>query len=184
MLTREKSIQGVLFSSEEIQTRVRDLGQQISTDYANLENPLILIGILNGSFVLCADLMRQITIPVEIHFMSVSSYGSGTESTGIVRIDKDLRVDITGRDVLIVEDIVDTGLTLSYLRELFADRQPKSLEICAFLDKPETRQKPVEVRYIGFSIPNEFVVGYGLDYNHYFRELPYIAILKSEVYQG
>jgi len=184
MLTRQTAIKEVLISEDDIQARVRTLGRQISADYAHLKEPLVLISILSGSFVFTADLMRYITIPVEIHFMSVSSYGSGTQSTGVVKIEKDLSINITNRHVVIVEDIVDTGLTLHYLRDFLADRNPQSLSICTLLDKHEARQKQVDLRYIGFPIPEEFVVGYGLDFNHLFRELSYIAVLKPEAYQS
>lgn len=165
----------ILLDEARIQARIKELGQQISRDYQG--RPLTLVGILKGSVVFLADLMRQITTPCSIDFMAVSSY-SGTESTGSVRISYDLRGDAEGRDLLIVEDIIDTGLTLNRLEELLRARSPRSLEICALLDKPDCRKAKVDAKYVGFKIPNEFVVGYGLDYNERYRELPYVGILK------
>ncbi len=183
MLTPDQAIQKVLIDQDAIQQRVAVLGEEISRDYAGLDQPLVLICILKGSFVFCADLMRQLTIPHEVHFMSVSSYNGGTSSSGEVKIEQDLDISIADRDVLIIEDIIDTGLTLDYLTHMFAERAPRSLALCTLLDKPEARQREVEVRYIGFSIDLEFVVGYGLDYDQQFRGLPYIAVLRPEVYQ-
>ena len=175
-------VQEVLISSEEIGGKVREMGARISQDYAG-ERPL-LVGILRGAVVVMSDLMRHIDLPCELDFMDISSYGSGTSSSGVVRILKDLEEDITGRHVLIVEDIIDTGLTLSYLRRSLLARRPASLEICALLSKPSRRRVELDVRYLGFEVPDEFVVGYGLDYAGAYRNLPDICVLKPEVFSG
>ncbi len=167
----------VFIPEHALQERVSELGKEISRDYAGQD--LLLVAVLKGSVVFLADLMRQITIPHSIDFMATSSYGAATESSGIVRILKDLDIPIIGRNVLIVEDIVDTGHTLTYLRKLLLERQPASLRICTLLDKRERREVEVPLDYIGFEIPNEFVVGYGLDYAELYRNLPYIAIPKE-----
>ncbi len=172
----------VLISSEEIREKVRELGARITEDYAG--ERLLLVGVLRGAVVVMGDLMRCIDLPCEIDFMDISSYGSGTSSSGVVRILKDLEEDITGRHVLIVEDIIDTGLTLSYLRRSLLARTPASLEVCAFLAKPSRRRVELEVKYLGFEVPDEFVVGYGLDYAGAYRNLPDICILKKEVFDG
>ncbi len=172
----------VLISGEQIQQKVREMGERITKDYAG-KQPL-LIGVLRGAVVVMADLMRNINLPCEIDFMDISSYGSGTSSSGVVRILKDLEEDITGRDVIIVEDIIDTGLTLSYLRRSLLARGPASLEICAFLSKPSRRRVELDVKYLGFEVPDEFVVGYGLDYGGAYRNLPDICILKEEIFSG
>lgn len=167
----------VMLSREEISTRIAELGARISEDYAGRD--LTLIGILKGSVPFLSDLMRAITVPVQIDFLEVSSYGGGMESSGVVRLVKDLSHPITGKDVLIVEDIVDTGLTLTYLLELLRQRDPASTGICSLLDKPEGRKdetSALEVDYVGFTIPNAFVVGYGLDLGGYFRNLPFVGI--------
>ncbi|MGE5707724.1 MAG: hypoxanthine phosphoribosyltransferase [Bacteroidota bacterium] len=174
------SIERVLISESQIKERIKELGDQISKDYAGKD--LLLIGILRGVALFIGDISRSITLPLEIDFMSISSYGASTRSSGVVRILKDLDSSITGRHVLIVEDIVDTGLTLSYLLRLLQDRRPASLEICSLLDKPARRLSEVEAKYIGFTIPDHFVVGYGLDYGQKFRNLPFVGILKPEVY--
>ncbi len=163
-------VQEVLISSEEIEEKVREIGARISEDYRG-EKPL-LVGILRGAVVVMSDLMRRIELPCEIDFMEVSSYGTGTASSGVVRILKDLREDIMGRHVLIVEDIIDTGLTLSYLKRSLLLRRPASLESCALLTKPSRRQVELNVRYVGFEVPDEFVVGYGIDYAGAYRNLP------------
>jgi hypoxanthine phosphoribosyltransferase len=173
-------VREVLIPSAEIQEKVCELGERITEDYRG-ERPL-LIGILRGAVVVLGDLMRNIDLPCEIDFMDISSYGSGTSSSGVVRILKDLEEDITGRHVLIVEDIVDTGLTLSYLRRSLLARRPASLEICALLTKPSRRRVELPVKYLGFEVPDEFVVGYGLDYGGAYRNLPDICVLKSEVF--
>lgn len=170
----------VLLTEEEIQCRVRQMAGQISADYAGRE-PL-LVGILKGAFIFLADLVRNLTIPVRLDFMAVSSYGSASESTGAVRILKDLDQSIEGVHVLLVEDIVDTGLTLNYLLENLRARGPATLKVCTLLDKPARRLVKVEPDYNGFAIPDEFVVGYGLDYNGNYRHLRDIMVLKREVY--
>jgi hypoxanthine phosphoribosyltransferase len=166
----------VLVASGEIEAKVRELGERITEDYRG-EKPL-LVGILRGAVVVMSDLMRRIELPCEIDFMEVSSYGMGTASSGVVRILKDLREDITGRHVLIVEDIVDTGLTLSYLRRSLLLRKPASLEICSLLSKPSRRRVELDVRYVGFEVPDEFVVGYGIDYAGSYRNLPDIYAMS------
>ena len=178
----EKDIQEVLFSQQQLEERVDQIAQEITRDYAGKE--IVLISVLRGSFVFMADLCRRIDLPCTIDFMSVSSYGSGTSSTGQVQITKDLSGDISGKHILVVEDILDSGNTLSYLLKLLEQRKPASIRLCTLLDKPERRVKPVEVHYSGFTIPDAFVVGYGLDDAEHYRNLPYIGILKPEVYGG
>lgn len=170
-----KGLVGVLLSEEQIQTRVRELGEQISRDYEGKE--VLIVGILKGAFVFCADLLRALKVPVQVDFMAVSSYGASTESSGVLRILKDLDASVTGRHVLLVEDIVDTGLTLRYLREYLERQEPASLRICTLLDKPARRKTPVTVEYVGFQIPDEFIVGYGIDYAEQYRYLPYIGVV-------
>ena len=172
----------VLISSEEIESKVREIGSRITEDYEG--EKLLLVGILRGAVVVLADLIRSIELPCELDFMDISSYGTGTTSSGVVRILKDLEEDITGRHVLIVEDIIDTGLTLSYLLRSLLARKPASLEICALLSKPSRRRVELDVKYLGFEVPDEFVVGYGLDYAGAYRNLPDICVLKSEVFSG
>ncbi len=166
----------VLVGAEELRLRVRELGERISSDYAG--RPLLLVGVLKGAVFFLSDLMRHIDIPVEVDFMAVASYGSATDSSGVVRILKDLDVAIEGRDVLIVEDIVDSGLTLQYLLRNLGSRNPASLEVCALLTKPERRKVQLQARYVGFEIPDRFVVGYGLDYAERHRNLPFVAALE------
>ena len=178
----EKDIQEVLFSQQQLEERVDQIAQEITRDYAGKE--IVLISVLRGSFVFMADLCRRIDLPCTIDFMSVSSYGKGTSSTGQVQITKDLSGDISGKHILVVEDILDSGNTLSYLLKLLEQRKPASIRLCTLLDKPDRRVKPVEVHYSGFTIPDAFVVGYGLDYAEHYRNLPYIGILKPEVYGG
>ncbi len=178
----EKDIQEVLFSEERLARRVGEIAEQITRDYRGKE--IMLISVLRGSFVFMADLCRRIDLPCTIDFMSVSSYGNGTSSTGQVQITKDLSSDITGKDLIVVEDILDSGNTLSYLLRVLEQRKPASIRLCTLLDKPERRVKPVEVHYSGFTIPDAFVVGYGLDYAEKYRNLPYIGVLKPEVYGG
>jgi hypoxanthine phosphoribosyltransferase len=173
-------VKEVLISSKEIEDKVREIGARITQDYRG-EKPL-LIGILRGAVVIMSDLMRNIDLQCEVDFMDISSYGTGTSSSGVVRILKDLEEDITNRHVLIVEDIIDTGLTLSYLMRSLHARAPASLEICALLSKPSRRRAELEVRYLGFEVPDEFVVGYGLDYAGAYRNLPDICVLKPEVF--
>ena len=167
----------VLVRPEDLQRRVRELGAELSTDYAGRD--MLMIGVLKGAVLFMADLMRELTVPCEIDFMAVSSYGSSTDSSGVVRILKDLDASIEGRDVLIVEDIVDSGLTLSYLLRTLKARNPATLEVCALLTKPERRKSNVEIRYVGFEIPNRFVIGYGLDHAQRYRQLPYVAVLND-----
>ena len=166
-----------LVSAEALQRRVRELGADISRDYAG--QPLLLVGVLKGAVFFLSDLMRSITIPVEIDFMAVASYGSATDSSGVVRILKDLDAAIEGRDVLIVEDIVDSGLTLQYLLRNLGSRNPNSLEVCALLTKPDRRKVDLPTRYVGFEIPNKFAIGYGLDHAERYRNLPYVAALSG-----
>ena len=176
----EKDIQSVLFSEEELKNRVAELAAMIEKDYEGKE--IMLIGVLRGSFVFMADLCRAIDLPCTLDFMSVSSYGKGTTSNGQVQITKDLSEDISGRHVIVIEDILDSGNTLSYLLKMLQNRNPASIRLCTLLDKPDRRVKQVEVHYSGFTIPDAFVVGYGLDYAEKYRNLPYIGILKPEVY--
>lgn len=174
-------IDQILISEQQIQARVREMGQQISRDYAACDK-LLLVGVLKGCIIFMVDLARAISIPLALDFIAISSYGHSTESSGVVRLLKDLETDIAGWHVLIVEDIIDSGLTLAYLRSHLERRDPASLHICALLNKPERRIADVEIEYLGFDIPNEFVVGYGLDFGEYYRNLPYIGILKPEIY--
>jgi len=176
-----KDIERVLFRDDEIQARILELGAAIAKDYEG-KNP-VMIAVLKGSFVFMADLVRAMDLPCQIEFLGVSSYGSKSETTGAVRITRDLEGDIEDRHVIVVEDILDSGLTLNYLLGYLQSRQPKSMEICALLDKPERRRVEVSPRYTGFTIPDAFVVGYGLDFAERYRNLPYIGVLKPEVYQ-
>src|SRR6476660_5614079 len=177
----EADVADILVSEAEIAAKVAELGRRISADYAG--RTLTLVSVLKGSLPFMADLMRAISVPVRIDLMEVSSYGgSGTESSGLVRILKDLSASIEGEDVLIVEDIIDTGLTLNYLLRYLRGKNPRSLEICTLLDKPARRLVDIPVNYIGFTIPDQFVVGYGLDYGEYYRNLRFVGVLKPEVY--
>jgi hypoxanthine phosphoribosyltransferase len=178
---RHPDIARVLLSSQHIQARVAELGRQITSDYADVDE-LLLVGVLKGSVVFIVDLARQIDLPLAMDFIAISSYGQSTESSGVVRLLKDLDSDIQDRHVLIIEDIIDSGLTLAYLLDQLERRNPASLRICSLLNKPERRTTNVRVDYLGFDIPNEFVVGYGLDYAEHYRNLPFIGILKPEVY--
>ena len=178
----ENDIQEILFSEDQLKARVREIAQEIERDYAGKE--IMLISVLRGSFIFMADLCRALDLPCTLDFMSVSSYGKGTTSSGQVQITKDLSEDISGRHIIVVEDILDSGNTLSYLLNILQHRHPASVRLCTLLDKPERRVKPVEVHYSGFTIPDAFVVGYGLDYAEHYRNLPYIGILKPEVYGG
>ncbi len=178
----KQDIEKVLLSEEEIAAKVAELGAQISKDYAD-KNPLI-VSVLRGSFVFMADLVRAIDVPCTVDFMSVSSYGSGTKSSGEVKITKDFDVSIEGRHLIIVEDILDSGRTLSYLMKTLKARGAASIALCTFLDKPERRVVPVEVAYKGFTVPDAFIVGYGLDYDQRYRNLPYVGVLKPSVYEG
>ncbi|TMM08691.1 MAG: hypoxanthine phosphoribosyltransferase [Actinobacteria bacterium] len=167
----------VLVTEEQLATRVRELGEEISRDYAGRD--VLLVGVLKGAVFFLSDLMRHLEMACEVDFMAVASYGSSTDSSGVVRILKDLDVSIEGRDVLIVEDIVDSGLTLSYLLRTMRARQPASLEVCALLTKPERLKVDLPIRYTGFEIPNRFVIGYGLDYAQKYRQLPFVAVLAD-----
>jgi hypoxanthine phosphoribosyltransferase len=178
----EDDIERVLIPEEEIQATVRRLGDEITRDYAGRD--LLLVGVLKGAFVLMGDLARHIRLPLQFDFMAVSSYGAATKTSGVVRILKDLDHEIEGRNVLLVEDIVDSGLTLAYLLKNLRTRRPASLEVCALLHKTAMQKVNVDLRYVGFEIPPEFVVGYGLDYSERFRNLPYVATLKPAAYQG
>lgn len=170
-----KGLVGQLLTTEQIQEKVRELGAEISRDYAGQE--ILVIGILKGAFVFCADLLRNVEVPCKVDFMAVSSYGQSTESSGVIKIIKDLDASIEGRHVLLVEDIVDSGLTLRYLREYLAHQNPASVKICVLLDKPSRRKTEVVVDYRGFVIPDEFIVGYGIDYAENYRHLPYIGMI-------
>jgi hypoxanthine phosphoribosyltransferase len=174
-------IEEILIGAEELQARVRELAAAVSADYRGKE--VLLLGILKGAVMFMVDLSRQMDIPLELDFMAISSYGNSTESSGVVRILKDLEAPIAGKHVLVVEDIIDTGLTLRYLMESLQQRGPASLRVCALLDKSKTRDKVVEPAYLGFNIPDRFVVGYGLDYAQKYRNLPYIGVLKPSVYR-
>ncbi len=172
-------LQRVLYSAGEIEAKVTSLGEQISRDYAN-KGQLVAVGILKGSAIFMADLVRKISLPVTLDFMVVSSYGHSSSSSGVIQIKKDLVTSIQDRHVLIIEDIVDTGLTLYYLKKDLLARNPASLKICSLLDKPEKREKQVAVEYLGFQVPDEFLVGYGLDYAECYRNLPDIWVLRAE----
>jgi hypoxanthine phosphoribosyltransferase len=174
----EPGLGEVLVTAEDLQRRVVELGEQISRDYREQSSSLLLVGVLKGAVFFLSDLMRYIDIPVEVDFMAVASYGSATDSSGVVRILKDLDAAIEGRDVLIVEDIVDSGLTLQYLLRNLGSRDPRTLEVCALLTKPERRKVDLPTRYVGFEIPDRFVVGYGLDYAERYRNLPFVAVLE------
>jgi hypoxanthine phosphoribosyltransferase len=176
----ERGLGEVLVAAEDLKRRVEELGEEISRDYrSDPPQPLLLVGVLKGAVFFLSDLMRFIDIPVEVDFMAVASYGSATDSSGVVRILKDLDVAIEGRDVLIVEDIVDSGLTLQYLLRNLGSRNPRTLEVCALLTKPERRKVDLPARYVGFEIADRFVVGYGLDYAERYRNLPFVAVLES-----
>ena len=175
----ERGVESILIEEATLQARIAELGEEISADYAGRD--LLLLGVLKGAVFFMSDLMRHLTVPCEIDFMAISSYGAGVDSSGVVRILKDLDVSIEGRNVLVVEDIIDSGLTLSYLLRNLEAREPASLEICALLTKPERREIDVPVRYIGFEIPNRFVIGYGLDFAERYRNLPYVAVLHPDL---
>jgi hypoxanthine phosphoribosyltransferase len=176
-VTDDPAIGEILVEAEDLTRRVKELADQISADYADKD--LLLIGVLKGAVFFVSDLMRHLDIPVEVDFMAVASYGSATRSSGVVRILKDLDAAIEGRDVLIVEDIVDSGLTLQYLLRNLAGRNPRSLEVCALLIKPERREVDLHTRYVGFEIPDRFAIGYGLDHAERYRNLPYVAALAQ-----
>lgn len=174
-------IERVLFSQQELQKKVEELGAQITKDYQGKEP--IFVGVLKGCFVFMADLMRAVNLPCQIDFMAVSSYGKGTVSSGEVQINKDLSYDIAGRDIIIVEDILDSGVTLNYLIGYLGHRNPRSIKIVTLFDKPSRRKAPVYADYYGYEVPDAFIVGYGLDYAEKYRNLPYIGILKPEIYE-
>ena len=174
----ESAVGEVLIDTDALSGRIADLGAEISTDYEGRD--LLLIGVLKGAVFFMADLMRKLTIPCEVDFMAISSYGASTDSSGVVRILKDLDINIEGRHVLVVEDIIDSGLTLSYLMRNLESREPATLEVCALLTKPDRREMEVPVRYVGFEIPNRFVIGYGLDFGERYRNLPYVAVLSDD----
>ena len=173
-----RGVSKVLIEEDAVAARVAELGAEVSIDYADKD--LLLVGVLKGAVFFMADLMRRLTIPCEVDFMAISSYGASTDSSGVVRILKDLDINIEGRDVLVVEDIIDSGLTLSYLMRMLESRNPASLEVCALLTKPARREIDVPVRYTGFEIPHEFVIGYGLDFGERYRNLPYVAVLDPD----
>jgi hypoxanthine phosphoribosyltransferase len=178
-VTLEQGVGEIMIEQDRLQARIRELGEEVSRDYAGRD--LLLVGVLKGAVFFMADLMRELTVPCEIDFMAISSYGAQTDSSGVVRILKDLDTNIAGRDVLVVEDIIDSGLTLSYLMRSLKARKPSSLEVCALMTKPERREIDVPVRYIGFEIPNKFVIGYGLDFAERYRNLPYVAVLHPDL---
>ena len=175
----ERGVGEILIDEETLQARIRELGVQISADYDGRD--LLLVGVLKGAVFFMADLMRELTVPCEIDFMAISSYGAATDSSGVVRILKDLDINVAGRDVLVVEDIIDSGLTLSYLMRNLTARKPASLDVVALLTKPDRREIEVPVRYVGFEIPNRFVIGYGLDFAERYRNLPYVAVLHADL---
>jgi hypoxanthine phosphoribosyltransferase len=175
----ERAVGEILIDAERLQARIHDLGEEITADYAGRE--LLLVGVLKGAVFFMADLMRSIDVPCEIDFMAISSYGASTDSSGVVRILKDLDINIEGRHVLVIEDIIDSGLTLSYLIRNLESREPASLAVCALLTKPDRREIEVDVRYTGFEIPNRFVIGYGLDFAERYRNLPYVGVLHDHL---
>jgi hypoxanthine phosphoribosyltransferase len=179
--TPEQDLESILLSEEAVQSRVRELGEQITRDYQG--RPLVLICVLKGAVTFCVDLVRAVSLPVHMDFIAISSYGASTKSSGVVRFLKDLDAPIEGKDVLIVEDIVDTGLTLRYILDNLTTRQPASIKICGLLLKDRERREEIAIDYLGFHIPDKFVVGYGLDFAERYRNLPYIGVLKPSVYE-
>lgn len=177
-----EDIERVLISEEDLKIKIKEMAEKISEDYKGEE--LVVVTVLKGGVMFSVDLMREIEVPVMIDFMSASSYGASSKSSGVVKIEKDLDMPIEGKNVLLVEDIIDSGRTLSYIADILRKRGPKSLEICTILDKPSRRVVDIDVKYIGFEIPDEFVVGYGLDYAQKHRNLPYVGILKRSVYEN
>lgn len=178
---KTKDVERILITEDKLCERIKELGKEISRDYSGKK--ILAVGILKGSVVFLADLIRNIDSEVSIDFMTVSSYGNSAQTSGVLKIKKDLDTDISGKDVLIVEDIIDSGITLSKLKEELEKRNPASLKICTLLNKPERRTAEVDVEYIGFDIPNEFIIGYGLDYAEKYRDLPFVGILKREIYE-
>lgn len=181
-MIKENELKSILLTEEEIKEIVKRLGREITEDYK--DKNLLVVSVLKGSVMIMADLLREIKLPLKIDFMSVSSYGSGTTSSGTVKIIKDLDINLNGYDILIVEDILDSGATLSSLKEILLTRKPASVKICTFLDKPDRRKANIKADYVGAVIPDEFVVGYGLDYDEKYRNLPYVGILSPSVYGG
>ena len=181
-MIKENELKSILLTEEEIKAIVKRLGSEITADYK--DKNLIVVSVLKGSVMIMADLLREIKLPLKIDFMAVSSYGSGTTSSGTVKIIKDLDINLSGYDILIVEDILDSGATLSSLKEILLTRKPASVKICTFLDKPDRRKANIKADYVGAVIPDEFVVGYGLDYDEKYRNLPYVGILSPSVYGG
>lgn len=181
MTVQDKDVKEVLYSEEQLHNKMQELGAAITKDYASKN--LLMVSILKGSVMVMADLMRAVDLPLQIDFMNVSSYGAGAQTKGSVKILKDLDVDIKGKDVLIVEDILDSGVTLHNLINLLKQREPASIEICTLFSKPSRRQVDVDAKYIGFEIPDAFIVGYGLDFAEKYRNLPYVGVLKEEIYQ-
>ncbi|MBQ7032139.1 MAG: hypoxanthine phosphoribosyltransferase [Clostridia bacterium] len=177
-----QAIERVLISEEDLKGKVKELAKQISEDYANKD--LLMVSILKGGFVFAADLFRNLSIPASVDFMAVSSYGASSKSSGVVKILKDLDRPVEGKDVLIAEDILDSGVTLNYLKKLLIQRGVKSIKICTILNKPDRRKADIVADYVGFDIPDEFVVGYGLDYDEKYRNLPFVGILKREIYEN
>lgn len=175
-----KDLKKVVFTEEQIKKRVKELGEEITRDYDGKE--IVAVGILKGAIVFFADLIREIKVPVKFDFMAASSYGSSTKTSGTVRILKDIDTDIENKHVIIIEDIIDSGLTLKYLKENFEHRKAASVKLCAMLNKPEGRRTDIKGDYVGFDVPDEFIVGYGLDYASVYRNIPYIGILKKEIY--
>jgi hypoxanthine phosphoribosyltransferase len=176
-----QDVETILLSEEVLAKRIHELGEAVSKDYAGEE--VTLVGILKGASVFTSDLIRQISIPAYIDYMVVSSYGNSAETSGVVRIIKDLEDNIEGKNIIIVEDIIDTGLTLAYLKQNLLSRNPKSLKICTLLDKPARRIKEIDIDYKGFEVPDEFIIGYGIDYAEKYRNLPFVGLLKREVYE-
>ena len=175
-----KDIEKILVSEEELDKKTTELAEAISKDFAGKE--LILIGILKGGVVFASDLIKKINIPMEIEFMAVSSYGKESETSGVVTLKKDVDTPLTGKNVIVVEDIVDSGFTMKYLKKVFLDRKAESVKICTLLSKPSRRKVEIDLDYVGFEVPDEFVVGYGLDYDEKYRNLPFVGVLKREVY--
>lgn len=176
-----EDIKEILLDEETLSKEIKELGSIISKDYAGRD--LVLVGVLKGSVMFMSDLMKEITIPCSMDFMAVSSYGNSTSSSGVVRILKDLDFEIEGKDVLVIEDIIDSGITLKYLMEYLRARKPNSLEIACLLNKPERRKVDMNVKYIGFDVPDKFLIGFGLDYAEKYRNLPFIGVLKEEIYK-
>ena len=177
-----KDVEKILITESELAKRIKELGEEITNDYQGKED-ILIVGILKGSVIFLSDLIRSINLPAKMDFMTVSSYGNGAVSTGSINIKKDLDTDIKGKHVIIAEDIIDSGITLSNLYKVLMEREPASLKICTLLDKKERREAEIDVDYIGFEIPNEFIIGYGLDYAENYRNLPFIGILKREIYE-